>query len=216
MGNTPQYVNQGETQQVQPYNSQFGAQPSPARFLLVSINLKRQVCQAHISHRQPRCPSRFQLKVESTPEQIPNVARARECRFFYLDHVILPWNRTCHHKVVAPLWLTIKGNTSPKFARLTFSHIPSSSNALSSTGLSLVLIMQPLASLQAGESQIPILEFGDIGPPRYRRYRAYIDPFIVFRSRGNKLVCDIYTFPNNITPDYFAPTDPTRTRIDRY
>ncbi|MCJ1396676.1 hypothetical protein MMC18_009568, partial [Xylographa bjoerkii] len=32
MGNAPQYVNQEETQQVQSYNSQFGAQPSPAPF----------------------------------------------------------------------------------------------------------------------------------------------------------------------------------------
>jgi protein transport protein SEC24 len=108
-----------------------------------------------------------------------------------------------------------QGNSSPKFARLSLNNIPASSDALAATSLPLGLVLQPLAPLQEGEQPIPVLDFGETGPPRCRRCRAYINPFMTFRSGGNKFVCNMCTFPNDVGPEYFAPTDPSGVRVDR-
>ena len=108
-----------------------------------------------------------------------------------------------------------QGNSSPKYARLTLNNIPSHSEALAASGLPLGIVLQPLAPLQEGEEKIPVLDFGESGPPRCPRCRSYINPFMTFRSGGNKLVCNMCTYPNDVTPEYFAPTDPSGVRVDR-
>ncbi|KAJ5468059.1 hypothetical protein N7475_005811 [Penicillium sp. IBT 31633x] len=108
-----------------------------------------------------------------------------------------------------------QGNSSPKYARLTLNNIPSASDFLTSTGLPLGMVLQPLAPLDPGEQPIPVLDFGDTGPPRCRRCRTYINPFMSFRSGGSKFVCNMCTFPNDTPPEYFAPLDPSGARVDR-
>ncbi|CAK7199823.1 COPII coat Sec23p-Sfb3p heterodimer component [Sporothrix eucalyptigena] len=108
-----------------------------------------------------------------------------------------------------------QGNSSPKYTRLTMNNIPSTAEALNSTGLPLGLLLQPLAPLQAGEQAVPVLDFGEAGPPRCRRCRAYINPFMVFRSGGNKFVCNLCTYPNDTPSEYFCATSPQGVRGDR-
>ena len=150
------------------------------------------------------------------PEQIPSIPRSRDGPAqYYLDHVYLTMEQHLPPPGAIPFVALDQGNSSPKFARLTLNNIPSTSEALTGTGLPLGLVLQPLAPTQAGETAIPVLDFGEIGPPRCRRCRAYINPFMTFRSGGNKLVCNMCTFPNDVTPEYFAPTDPSGVRVDR-
>ncbi|GKT90250.1 LOW QUALITY PROTEIN: transport protein Sec24 [Colletotrichum tofieldiae] len=101
-----------------------------------------------------------------------------------------------------------QGNASPKFARLTLNSIPSNAEGLALTGLPMGLLLQPLAPLQPGELEIPVLDFGDSGPPRCRRCRAYINPFMMFRSGGNKFVCNLCTYPNDTPSEYFSALTP--------
>lgn len=108
-----------------------------------------------------------------------------------------------------------QGNASPKFARLTLNNIPATSDGLQATGLPLGLLLQPLAPLQAGEAEIPVLDFGNAGPPRCRRCRAYINPFMMFRSGGNKFVCNLCTHPNDTPSEYFCAMSPQGVRVDR-
>lgn len=150
------------------------------------------------------------------PEQIPSIPRSRDGPAkYYLDHVYPTMEQHLPPPGAVPFVAHDQGNSSPKFARLTLNNIPSSSEALTTTALPLGLVLQPLALLQEGEHPIPVLDFGETGPPRCRRCRAYINPFMTFRSGGNKLVCNMCTFPNEVTPEYFAPTDPSGARVDR-
>jgi len=150
------------------------------------------------------------------PEQIPSIPRARDAAAeYYLYHTYPTMEQHLPPPGVIPFVAQDQGNSSPKYARLTLNNIPSSSDALATTGLPLGLLLQPFAPLQVGERPIPVLDFGEIGPPRCRRCRAYINPFMVFRAGGNKLVCNMCTFPNDVSPEYFAPTDPTGVRVDR-
>lgn len=226
-GNAAQYVNQDPSQQmggghpypsqpVTPAMNQFPAQANPAFSPgLQTSSPGFRNANTPMPQTQSSGPG-VSAQGRVDPEQIPSIPRARDgATQYYLDHVYPTMEQHLPPRGSVPFVAIDQGNSSPKFARLTLNTIPSSSDALTSTGLPLGLVLQPLAPLQAGESPIPVLDFGELGPPRCRRCRAYINPFMTFRSGGNKLVCNMCTFPNDVSPEYFAPTDPTGIRVDR-
>ena len=226
-GNAAQYVNQDTSQQmsaghpyagqpITPAMNQFPAQASPA----FSPGLQSSgqtpsfggVPQAIPTPSGPGVSAQGRVD----PEQIPSIPRARDgATQYYMNHVYPTMEQHLPPAGAVPFVAVDQGNSSPKFARLTLNNIPATADSLSATGLPLGLVLQPLASLQAGEHSIPVLDFGELGPPRCRRCRAYINPFMTFKSGGNKLVCNMCTFPNDVSPEYFAPTDPSGVRVDR-
>ncbi|KAI9702157.1 MAG: COPII coat Sec23p-Sfb3p heterodimer component [Bogoriella megaspora] len=150
------------------------------------------------------------------PEQIPSVPRSRDIPAqHFLEHIYPTIEQHLPPPAAVPFVAYDQGNASPKFTRLTLNNIPASAEHLNSTGLPLGLILQPLAPLQEGEQPIPVIDYGDIGPPRCRRCRTYINPFMTFKNGGNKFVCNMCTFPNDVAAEYFSPTDPSGVRIDR-
>lgn len=149
-------------------------------------------------------------------EQIPSIPVSRDAPAqYYLSHVYPTMEQRLPPPASVPFMAVDQGNSSPKLARLTLNNIPNSADALSKTGLPLGLILQPLAALQEGEQHIPVIDFGDAGPPRCRRCRTFINPFMMFRSGGNKFECNMCTFPNDVPPEYFSHTDPSGVRVDR-
>lgn len=149
-------------------------------------------------------------------DDLPSVPLARDAaQQFYLSNVYPTFEKLVPPPAAISFVAHDQGNSSPKFARLTMNNIPATSEALHTTGLPLGLMLQPLARLQAGEGEVPVLDFGDIGPPRCSRCRAYINPFMMFRSGGNKFVCNLCTHPNDTPPEYFCATSPQGIRVDR-
>ncbi|KAK9471011.1 uncharacterized protein V1510DRAFT_421388 [Dipodascopsis tothii] len=74
----------------------------------------------------------------------------------------------------------------------------------------------PNAPLPAGGDDVPVLDFGAAGPPRCRRCRAYINPFMQFSDGGAKFTCNMCLFTNNVPAELYAPLDATGARIDRH
>lgn len=150
------------------------------------------------------------------PNQIPSVPLSRDVAAeYYKGHVYPTMEQHLPPPATTPFVAYDQGNSSPKYARLTLNCIPSSHDQLAATGLPLGLVLQPLAKQGDGEQAIPVLDFGDVGPPRCRRCRAYINPFMVFSNGGNKMTCNLCGHPNEVAPGYFAPTDPSGFRVDR-
>lgn len=150
------------------------------------------------------------------PEQVPSVARARDAATQQYQTQVYPtMEKHLPPPAAIPFVAHDQGNSSPKHARLTINSIPNTAEALASTGLPLGLVMQPFAAPQEGEQSIPCLDFGEAGPPRCRRCRTYINPFMTFRAGGSKMVCNMCSFPNDVASEYFAPTDPSGVRVDR-
>ena len=151
-----------------------------------------------------------------SPEEIPSIPVSRDVpQQYYFSNVYPTFERHVPPPATVSFVAFDQGNASPKFARLTMNNIPASNEGLSSTALPLGLIMQPLAKLQPGEAEIPLLDFGDQGPPRCRRCRAYINPFMMFRSGGSKFICNLCTYPNDTPSEYFCATTPQGVRVDR-
>ncbi|KAJ6083399.1 hypothetical protein N7467_007534 [Penicillium canescens] len=207
---------------------QAGLQQQPSQFLNTGLNTglnqDRPVSPAvglvsGQSASQPGMPSgagSVPTQGRIDPEHIPSIPRSRDLPAqYYFNHVYPTMDQHLPPPAAIPFVAQDQGNSSPKYARLTLNNIPSASDFLSSTGLPLGMILQPLAPLDPGEQPIPVLDFGDVGPPRCRRCRTYINPFMSFRSGGSKFVCNMCTFPNDTPPEYFAPLDPSGARVDR-
>jgi len=156
------------------------------------------------------------LQNKVNPEQIPSVPVSRDVAAQHYKSQIYP---TLVHRLPPPAAIPFvafdQGSASPKHARLTMNCIPHSHEQLATTQLPLGLVLQPLARQTEGEAPIPILDFGDVGPPRCRRCRAYVNPFMVFTNGGNNMTCNLCGHPNEVSPEYFAPTDPSGIRVDK-
>jgi protein transport protein SEC24 len=151
-----------------------------------------------------------------SPDEMPSVPVSRDSvQQYFLSNVYLTFERLVPPPATVSFVAFDQGNASPKFARLTMTNIPATADGLKSTGLPLGLILQPMAPLQAGELEIPVLDFGDVGPPRCHRCRAYINPFMMFRSGGNKFVCNLCGYANDTPSEYFCATSPQGVRVDR-
>ncbi|KAL8376896.1 hypothetical protein RB595_007837 [Gaeumannomyces hyphopodioides] len=205
--------------QVQPQMGSMGSQfPAPASvpFSPASTASPAQFAARNGPVETPGTfvPASGAAKV--SPDDIPSVPVSRDSvQQYFLGNVYPTFERHVPPPAAVSFVAFDQGNSSPKFARLTMNNIPASSEGLHSTGLPLGLILQPLASLQEGESPVPVLDFGDAGPPRCRRCRAYINPFMMFRAGGNKFVCNLCTYPNDTPSEYFCATSPQGVRADR-
>ena len=150
------------------------------------------------------------------PDQIPSVPLSRDLPAeYYQTHGYPTMEQKLPPPATTPLVAFDQGNASPKHARLTLNCIPSSYEQLTATALPLGLVLQPLAKQADGEQAIPVLDFGETGPPRCRRCRAYINPFMIFSNGGNRMTCNLCGHPNEVGAEYFAPTDPSGVRVDR-
>ncbi|KEF61096.1 uncharacterized protein A1O9_02661 [Exophiala aquamarina CBS 119918] len=195
--------------------------PAGAQFFGAGQQIQQQGPPGHTNFVNPSDKLRMGEESVATqgrvdPEQIPSVARARDAATLHYQTNVYPsMEQHLPPPGAVPFVGHDQGNSTPKYARLTVNNIPSSQEALASTGLPLGLVLQPFALPQEGEQPIPVLDFGEAGPPRCRRCRTYVNPFMTFRSGGGKLVCNMCNFPNDVAPEYFAPTDVSGVRVDR-
>ena len=218
LANSPgsQFLNQPVTPRMSQFPAQVNTPFNPAN--LASSEFASRNGSTEPGLAEPGFAANVQTSAQGRvdPDQIPSVPRSRDAiAQYYLSHVY----PTFEHHIPPPASVSFvafdQGNSSPKFTRLTMNNIPSTSEALHSTGLPLGLLLQPLSSLQPGELEIPVLDFGETGPPRCHRCRAYINPFMVFRSGGNKFVCNMCNYANDVPPEYFCATTPQGARVDR-
>lgn len=201
---TSQFLNTGLNQTTRPVSPAFprsGQQPAAP--------ISSQPALA-------RGPDSVPTQGKVDPEHIPSIPRSRDGPAqYYFNHVYPTMDQHLPPPAAIPFVAHDQGNSSPKYARLTINNIPATSEFLSSLGLPMGMILQPLAALDPGEQPIPVLDFGDVGPPRCRRCRTYINPFMSFRAGGSKFVCNMCTFPNDTSTEYYAPLDPSGARVDR-
>jgi len=192
-----------------PVNSQFSPMPaSPAEFA------------ARSGQYDPTGPSPTMVPASGqnkvSPEDMPSVPLSRDSiQQYFFTNMYPTFERLVPPPATVSFAAFDQGNSSPKFARLSLTNIPTSGEGLRSTSLPLGLLLQPLAPLQAGELAVPVLDFGDVGPPRCHRCRAYINPFMMFRNGGNKFVCNLCNYANDTPVEYFCATSPQGVRVDR-
>ncbi|XP_075653897.1 protein transport protein SEC24 C-like [Castanea sativa] len=106
------------------------------------------------------------------------------------------------------------GNCSPRYMRCTISQIPCTGDVLTTSGMQLALLVQPLALPHPSEEPIQVVDFGEIGPVRCSRCKAYINPFMKFIDQGRRFICNFCGFTDETPRDYHCNLGPDGRRRD--
>ncbi|KAF7809382.1 protein transport protein Sec24-like [Senna tora] len=106
------------------------------------------------------------------------------------------------------------GNCSPRYMRCTINQIPFTADLLTTSGMQLALLVQPLALPHPSEEPIQVVDFGETGPVRCSRCKAYINPFMKFVDQGRRFICNLCGFTDETPRDYHCNLGPDGRRRD--
>eukprot|EP00250_Pteridium_aquilinum_P010450 c19397_g1_i1 orf=566-3775(-) len=106
------------------------------------------------------------------------------------------------------------GNCSPRYMRATLNQIPCSGDLLANSGMPLALMVQPLALPHPVEEPIQVVDFGESGPVRCTKCKAYINPFMKFIDQGRHFKCNFCGHTNDTPRDYHCNLGPDNRRRD--
>ncbi|XP_018325485.1 protein transport protein Sec24C isoform X2 [Agrilus planipennis] len=109
-----------------------------------------------------------------------------------------------------------QGNASPRFIRSTMYNVPISQDLIKQTSVPFALIISPLANQEGQEFPLPIVNFGELGPVRCIRCKAYMCPFMQFIDGGRRFQCLFCKATTDVPTEYFQHLDHTGQRMDRY
>lgn len=82
-----------------------------------------------------------------------------------------------------------QGNAGPRFIRSTMYNVPTTADMMKQTAVPFGLIISPLARTLEQEYPPPIVDFGEMGPVRCIRCKAYMSPFMEFLDSGRRFQC---------------------------
>ncbi|KAI9011499.1 Sec23/Sec24 trunk domain-containing protein [Gaertneriomyces semiglobifer] len=106
------------------------------------------------------------------------------------------------------------GCSNPRFMRLTTYNFPLTDELANLTNVPLGLILQPLADLSHEEEPIEVVDFGESGPIRCNRCKAYLNPYFMWIEGGRRYVCNLCGFSNECPAEYFSNLDMNGRRMD--
>ncbi|KAI4357332.1 hypothetical protein L6164_001288 [Bauhinia variegata] len=106
------------------------------------------------------------------------------------------------------------GNCSPRYMRCTINQIPFTGDLLGTSGMQLALFVQPLALPHPSEEPIQVVDFGESGPVRCSRCKAYMNPFMKFIDQGRHFICNLCGFTDETPRDYHCNLGPDGRRRD--
>ncbi|XP_071724214.1 protein transport protein SEC24 C-like, partial [Rutidosis leptorrhynchoides] len=106
------------------------------------------------------------------------------------------------------------GNCSPRYMRCSINQIPCTVDLLTTSGMQLALLVQPLALLHPSEDPIQTVDLGEGGPVRCSRCKAYINPFMKFIDQGRQFICNLCGFTDETPRDYHCNLGPDGRRRD--
>lgn len=82
-----------------------------------------------------------------------------------------------------------QGQSGPRYIRSTMYNVPVNSDMMKQAAVPFSLIISPLAKPVENEYPAPIVDFGEIGPIRCIRCKAYMCPFMQFIDAGRRFQC---------------------------
>ncbi|XP_006663994.3 protein transport protein Sec24-like CEF [Oryza brachyantha] len=106
------------------------------------------------------------------------------------------------------------GNCNPRLMRCTLNQIPCTGDILTTSAMPLALMVQPFALPHPSEEPIQLVDFGEMGPVRCSRCKAYINPFMRFIDQGKHFICNLCGFSNDTPREYLCNLGPDGRRRD--
>lgn len=109
-----------------------------------------------------------------------------------------------------------QGNSGPRFIRSSMYSIPATTDMMKQTAVPFSLIVSPFATTVEGEITPPIVDFGEVGPIRCIRCKAYMSPHMQFIDAGRRFQCLLCKATTEVPAEYFQHLDHTGMRVDKY
>ncbi|KAL2324013.1 hypothetical protein Fmac_023071 [Flemingia macrophylla] len=106
------------------------------------------------------------------------------------------------------------GNCSPRYMKCTINQVPCTADLLTTSGMQLAMLVQPLALPHPSEEPIQVVDFGESGPVRCSRCKAYINSFMKFIDQGRRFICNLCGFSDETPRDYHCNLGPDGRRRD--
>lgn len=195
------------------YHTDLNRPPSPSS----QIPPQHGAFDPHSAYNPPQPQNTAPyVRADVAAKQIPSLPDIREStQAIWRTDPFCTWD----HRTIPPSsqldYTTIdQWNSSPKFARLSLTLVPTTAETLEKTELPLSLVIQPLAQQRPEEMPIPVIDFGPEGPPRCSSCMSYISPFHSFGSSGTQFFCPLCLASTKVRESYFSPLDPAGRRVD--
>lgn len=109
-----------------------------------------------------------------------------------------------------------QGISGPRFMRSTMYNVPATADIIKQSAVPFSLIISPLAETVDNEFPPPIVDFGELGPIRCIRCKAYMCPFMQFIDAGRRFQCLLCKVTTEVPAEYFQHLDHTGQRVDKY
>jgi protein transport protein SEC24 len=116
--------------------------------------------------------------------------------------------------VTTPFKVVDNGVSSPRFMRSTLYSFPATSGLANECRIPMALVVQPLADVEEGEVDPPLVDHGASGPIRCKRCKAYMNPFSRFMDGGRQYICAFCQCNNEVPGEYFSYLDHSGRRTD--
>lgn len=158
------------------------------------------------------------LRTKLDPEQIPSTAAhfaEDEYRWTQESYITtgeqpVPLSASEYHAID-------QGNSTPRYLRPTIYAIPSNADLQSMTHVPFGIHITPLAQQPLEEAPVPIIDFGEDGPPRCTdpECRAYINPWCSWDTGGRQWKCNLCGMENDAPPLYMTESPNARLELQR-
>ena len=104
--------------------------------------------------------------------------------------------------------------------RTTTTLAPLNQQMQTSSGITFGVMMQPMAQpsqydYAEGYGEVPLVDFGEDGPFRCSRCKAYVNPYFTWLNEGRKAQCNMCLVENDVPSSYFCSTNEFGKRLDR-
>ncbi|KAF9010208.1 sec24-related protein [Cyathus striatus] len=172
--------------------------------------------QTHIPQPPHSAGLRFKgLRPAVDPTQIPSPIEAMESDKAEWETKIFHTLPGSHAPLCTSEFVALdQGNSSPKFIRMSTWNMPSTSRVANDSGVPIYAIIQPFAELDPREEPVPVVDFGEEGPPRCARCNAYINPWVRWVGGGVRFKCNLCKHETEVPSHYFSNLDATQVRLD--
>jgi len=98
--------------------------------------------------------------------------------------------------------------------RCSVNQVPAYPSTANTAHVPIAVICQPFAELTEFEEPVPVVDYGEQGPLRCTRCKAYVNPHFTWHTQGKEATCNLCTQRIEVPDEYYCGIDDRGRRRD--